>query len=253
MSAPAAEPFIHVAGLKKQIGAQHILRGIDLSICLGQSVVIVGGSGTGKSVFLKLVMGLMPATSGSIRVDGQEITTLSERALAPHRRKIGMLFQDGALFDSMTVTENVSFPLRERGEKDEKAIRARVEEVLEAVNLTGHGHKLPAEISGGMRKRVALARAIVTNPQCVFYDEPTAGLDPIVADSIDHLIRRVQRLYKVTSVTVTHDMKSVRTIADRILYFREGLVYFDGSPADFFSSDDPLIRDFREGNSGEQD
>jgi phospholipid/cholesterol/gamma-HCH transport system ATP-binding protein len=249
----AGPPFISVRNLHKQIGDQQILRGINLSIHEGENLVIIGGSGTGKSVFLKLVMGLIPATSGSIVVDQTEITTLNERQLGPHRRKIGMLFQDGALFDSLTVAENVAFPLRESGMKDSPDMHSRIHEVLAAVGLADHGHKLPAALSGGMRKRAALARAVVSRPRCIFYDEPTAGLDPIVSDSIDRLIRRTQLHYRCTSVVVTHDMRSVRSVADRVVYFREGLIHFEGSPDQLFSSTDPLVRQFVEGHCDEDE
>lgn len=249
----AGPPFISVRNLHKQIGDQQILRGINLSIHEGENLVIIGGSGTGKSVFLKLVMGLIPATSGSIVVDNTEITTLNERQLGPHRRKIGMLFQDGALFDSLTVAENVAFPLRESGMKDSPDMHSRIHEVLAAVGLADHGHKLPAALSGGMRKRAALARAVVSRPRCIFYDEPTAGLDPIVSDSIDRLIRRTQLHYRCTSVVVTHDMRSVRSVADRVVYFREGLIHFEGSPDQLFSSTDPLVRQFVEGHCDEDE
>ena len=250
---PAGPPFISVRNLHKQIGDQQILRGINLSIHEGENLVIIGGSGTGKSVFLKLVMGLIPATSGSIIVDNTEITTLNERQLGPHRRKIGMLFQDGALFDSLTVAENVAFPLRESGMKDSPEMHSRIHEVLAAVGLADHGHKLPAALSGGMRKRAALARAVVNRPRCIFYDEPTSGLDPIVSDSIDRLIRRTQLHYRCTSVVVTHDMRSVRSVADRVVYFREGLIHFEGSPDQLFSSTDPLVRQFVEGHCDEDE
>lgn len=249
----AGPPFISVRNLHKQIGDQQILRGINLSIHEGENLVIIGGSGTGKSVFLKLVMGLIPATSGSIIVDNTEITSLNERQLGPHRRKIGMLFQDGALFDSLTVAENVAFPLRESGMKDSPDMHSRIHEVLAAVGLADHGHKLPAALSGGMRKRAALARAVVSRPRCIFYDEPTAGLDPIVSDSIDRLIRRTQLHYRCTSVVVTHDMRSVRSVADRVVYFREGLIHFEGSPDQLFSSTDPLVRQFVEGHCDEDE
>ena len=249
----AGPPFISVRNLHKQIGDQQILRGINLSIHEGENLVIIGGSGTGKSVFLKLVMGLIPATSGSIIVDNTEITKLNERQLGPHRRKIGMLFQDGALFDSLTVAENVAFPLRESGMKDSPDMHSRIHEVLAAVGLADHGHKLPAALSGGMRKRAALARAVVSRPRCIFYDEPTAGLDPIVSDSIDRLIRRTQLHYRCTSVVVTHDMRSVRSVADRVVYFREGLIHFEGSPDQLFSSTDPLVRQFVEGHCDEDE
>ncbi len=243
--------FIRVSDLHKQIGEQRILRGVSLEIARGSGVAIIGGSGTGKSVLLKLVMGLIPATRGSIVVDGTEITGLSERELGRHRRKMGLLFQDGALFDSLTVEENVGFPLVEAGWKDAEKVRLKVEETLAAVDLAGHKYKLPSDLSGGMRKRAALARAIITDPQGVLYDEPTSGLDPVVADSIYHLIRRTQRQRGITSVVVTHDMKSLPVVADRVLYLREGVVYFAGSPAELLGSADPVIRQFVEGRSGE--
>lgn len=248
-----SQPFIEVRDLHKRIDGQEILRGMDMVISHGESLALIGGSGTGKSVTLKLLMGLMTATSGSIKVDGCEITRLSERKLGPHRRKIGMLFQDGALFDSLTVEENVAFPLLETGEKDAAKIAKAVHEALEEVGLADHKEKLPSALSGGMRKRAALARAIITRPQCILYDEPTAGLDPIVSDSIDHLIRRTQRRYGCTSVVVTHDMKSVRTVADRVIYIRDGTAYFAGNPQELFSSKDPLVQQFVEGRSGEAD
>ncbi len=248
---PSDPVFIRVRELCKQIGQQQILKGMTLEIPRGSGVAIIGGSGTGKSVFLKLVMGLIKATSGSIMVDGVEITGLNERQLGPHRRKIGLLFQDGALFDSLTVEENVAFPLVEAGWKDREKIRAAVLETLESVDLNEHLHKLPSDLSGGMRKRAALARAIITDPRAVFYDEPTSGLDPVVADSIDHLIRRTQRRRGITSVVVTHDMKCLRVVADHVIYLREGLVYFSGTPAALLESADPVIRQFVEGRSGE--
>jgi phospholipid/cholesterol/gamma-HCH transport system ATP-binding protein len=253
MSSPPqnAPAFIQVTDLHKQIGEQRILRGLSLTIPRGSGVAIIGGSGTGKSVFLKLVMGLMPVTSGSIIVDGAEITGLSERQLGAHRRKMGLLFQDGALFDSFSVEENVAFPLVEAGWKDAAKIRGKVIETLEAVDLAEHLHKLPSDLSGGMRKRAALARAIITNPQGVLYDEPTSGLDPVAADSIDHLIRRTQRLRKITSLVVTHDMKCLPVVADQVFYLREGTVYFSGTPAELIASPDPLIQQFVDGRSGE--
>jgi phospholipid/cholesterol/gamma-HCH transport system ATP-binding protein len=248
---PSDPVFIGVRDLYKQIGQQQILKGMTLDIPRGSGVAIIGGSGTGKSVFLKLVMGLIRASRGSIMVDGVEITGLNERQLGPHRRKIGLLFQDGALFDSLTVEENVAFPLVEAGWKDRQKIKAAVLETLESVDLEEHLHKLPSDLSGGMRKRAALARAIITDPQAVFYDEPTSGLDPVVADSIDHLIRRTQRRRGITSVVVTHDMKCLRAVADQVFYLREGVVYFSGTPAALLESADPVIRQFVEGRSGE--
>jgi phospholipid/cholesterol/gamma-HCH transport system ATP-binding protein len=162
---------------------------------------------------------------------------------------MGMLFQNGALFDSMTVADNVAFPLRERGEKDEGIVTAKVEEALQMVDLAGHQAKMPVNLSGGMRKRVALARALVNQPRCMLYDEPTAGLDPIVADSIDLLIRRLQRKLGVTSIVVTHDMKSTFTIADHVALLHEGRCYFYGTCDQLRASTDPVIRDFVEGRS----
>lgn len=248
---PSDPVFLRVRDLHHRIGEQSILEGVTLEIRRGTGVAIIGGSGTGKSVFLKLVMGLIPADRGSIVVDGIEIMGLSERKLGPHRRKMGLLFQDGALFDSLTVEENVAFPLVEAGWKDRHKIREAVEETLAAVDMSGHLHKLPGDLSGGMRKRAALARAIITRPQAVLYDEPTSGLDPVAADSIDHLIRRTQRLRGITSVVVTHDMACLPVVADQVIFLREGVVYFSGTPAELMASTDPVVRQFVEGRSGE--
>lgn len=243
--------FIEVSELKKSLGTQEVLRGVDLKIRRGESLVVLGQSGEGKSVFLKHLIGLITPDSGSIRIDGEEIVGKSERELALVRRKIGVLFQDGALFDSMTVAENVAFPLRERGIRKIPELLEKATEALKVVGLEAHLAKMPINISGGMRKRVALARAIITQPECILYDEPTAGLDPIVADSIDHLIRRLQREFHVTSITVTHDMKSMFHIADRVAYLREGRIYFLGTPEEIRASQDPAIRRFIEGKSDE--
>lgn len=246
---PVDAPFLAVSDLRKSMGTQEVLRGVDLEIKRGECVVILGQSGEGKSVLLKHLIGLIAPDSGSIRIDGEEIVGLSERRLNPVRRKLGVLFQDGALFDSMTVAENVAFPLRERGIRDLDTLLAKVRAALEVVGLEAHMEKMPINISGGMRKRVALARAIVTRPECIFYDEPTSGLDPIVADSIDHLIRRLQRKFDITSVVVTHDMKSMFHIADRVAYLRGGRIYFYGTPDEIRASSDPQIQNFLEGRS----
>ncbi len=174
---------------------------------------------------------------------------MNERELEPVRRKIGMLFQDGALFDSMTVYDNVAFPLRERGERNEKVIKDKVHDSLAMVNMNGHERKMPVNLSGGMRKRVALARAIISPPQVILYDEPTAGLDPIVSDSINKLIRRLQRQLSVTSIVVTHDMVSCNHIADRVALLNEGKRYFYGTTEDLKTTSDPIIRDFVDGRS----
>jgi phospholipid/cholesterol/gamma-HCH transport system ATP-binding protein len=245
------EYHIEVSDLCKTLGTQAVLRGVDLEIRRGESLVVLGQSGEGKSVLLKHLIGLITPDSGSIRIDGEEIVGKTERQMAPVRQKMGVLFQDGALFDSMTVAENVAFPLRERGIRKIPVLLEKVRTALEVVGLQDHMEKMPINISGGMRKRVALARAIITQPECILYDEPTAGLDPIVADSIDHLIRRLQRDFHVTSITVTHDMKSMFHVADRVAYLREGRIYFLGTPEEIRDTTDPAIRRFIEGKSDE--
>lgn len=245
----SAKPFIELTDVRKSIGEQKILRGVNLTIREGETMVLIGGSGGGKSVTLKHIIGLMRPDSGRVKIDGQCIVGLAERELADIRRKIGVLFQNGALFDSMTVGQNVAFPLRERGEKNLHILTDRATEALELVGLAEHIDKAPNHLSGGMRKRVALARAMVTHPKCMLYDEPTAGLDPIATNSIDHLIRDMQARYNVTSVVVTHDMKSAYHIGDRIAFLREGAVYFCGTPEELQACEDPLVKDFIEGNS----
>ena len=216
--------MIEVRNVSKTFGTQQVLRGVSLDIQRGEAVVIIGRSGGGKSILLKHLIGLLQPDSGTVRVDGEDITAMDERNLLRVRRKYGMLFQMAALFDSLTVEENVGFVLRRQGLESEAEIRRRVAEALEMVELPGIGHKMPSELSGGMRKRVGLARAIVYRPEIVLYDEPTTGLDPIAADNIDRLIRRVWETLHVTSIAVTHDMKSARTISTRILMLPEGRI-----------------------------
>ncbi len=249
----AAEPMIDVRDLVQRIGGQEILRGFSLPVMRGETLVLLGRSGGGKSVFLRHLIGLMKPISGRILVEGEDITGYSERQLEAVRRKVGMVFQDGALFDSMTVAENVAFPLRERGERDGAVVARKVNETLALVNMTGHEHKMPVNLSGGMRKRVALARAIVSPPEVILYDEPTAGLDPIVSDSINRLIRRMQRQLHVTSIVVTHDMVSCYHVADRVALLNAGRVYFYGTVEELKQSRDPVIRDFVDGRSDEAD
>lgn len=244
-------PLLEVRDLVQKIGDQEILRGVSIEVREGETLVLLGKSGGGKSVFLRHLIGLMHPISGSIVFEGEEITSLSEREMEPIRRKIGMLFQDGALFDSMNVFDNVAFPLRERGEKSVSVVREKVAQALTMVNMTGHEHKMPVNLSGGMRKRVALARAIISPPDVILYDEPTAGLDPIVSDSINRLIRHLQRQLHVTSIVVTHDMVSCYHIADRVALLNEGRIYFLGTPAELRETKDPVIRDFVDGRSGE--
>ena len=244
-------PLLEVRDLVQKIGGQEILRGVSIEVQEGETLVLLGKSGGGKSVFLRHLIGLMHPISGSIIFEGREITSLSEREMEPVRRKIGMLFQDGALFDSMDVFDNVAFPLRERGEKSPSVVSEKVAQALTMVNMTGHEHKMPVNLSGGMRKRVALARAIISPPDVILYDEPTAGLDPIVSDSINRLIRHLQRQLHVTSLVVTHDMVSCYHIADRVALLNEGRIYFLGTPAELRETKDPVIRDFVDGRSGE--
>ena len=246
-----AMPLIQVKNLVQKIGTQEILRGLSLDIIEGETLVLLGKSGGGKSVFLRHLIGLMHPVSGSILFEGMDVTKLNERELEPVRRHIGMLFQDGALFDSMNVFDNVAFPLRERGEKKPAVIREKVAQALAMVNMTGHDHKMPVNLSGGMRKRVALARVIISPPAVILYDEPTAGLDPIVSDSINKLIRHLQKELHVTSIVVTHDMVSCNHIADRIALLSEGRIYFIGTPEELRRTTDPTIRDFVDGRSGE--
>jgi phospholipid/cholesterol/gamma-HCH transport system ATP-binding protein len=241
--------MIAVRDLRKAIGDEEILRGVNLDVAVGETLAIIGRSGGGKSVLLKHLIGLMQPDAGEIWVAGKNITGMRERQLTSIRQKVGILFQSGALFDSMTVEENIAFPLREAGMRDVKAMRARINEVLELVELQGENSKMPESLSGGMRKRVGLARAIIRQPSCVLYDEPTSGLDPVVSDSINHLIRRLQARFQMTSIVVTHDMKSAMQVADRIAYLHEGRIYFDGTPTELQQCDDPIIQDFLLGRS----
>lgn len=245
--------MISVRKLTKILGEQTVLRGVDLEIKRGNTCVVLGRSGSGKSVLLKHLIGLFKPTSGEVWVDGEEITKLPERKLGPVRKKVGILFQSAALFDSMNVADNIAFPLREAGVKNPKEIADRVAEALEMVDLAGEQKKMPENLSGGMRKRVGLARTIVSRPACLLYDEPTTGLDPIATDSINHLIRRLQKRLSVTSVVVTHDMKTAFHTADQVTYLHEGRIYFDGRVDTLQSSTDPIIQDFILGRSGDPD
>ncbi len=248
-SAAPTDSMIAVHGLVKRIGIQEVLRGVDLDVARGETLAIIGRSGGGKSVLLKHLIGLMRPDSGEIWVEGRNIISLSERQLAAIRQKVGILFQGSALFDSMTVAENIAFPLREAGERDPKVLRKKVTEILEVMELQGEEEKMPVNLSGGMKKRVGLARSIIRQPSCILYDEPTSGLDPVVSDSINRLIRRLQRRLGVTSIVVTHDMKNAFDVADNIAYLHEGRIYFHGTPTELQESGDPLLQDFLLGRS----
>jgi phospholipid/cholesterol/gamma-HCH transport system ATP-binding protein len=244
--------MIAVRGLTKRIGEQEILRGVDLDVARGETLAIIGRSGGGKSILLKHLVGLMQPNAGEIWIEGQNIIGLNERKLGAIRLKIGILFQGAALFDSMTVAENIAFPLREAGERDPKILREKVREMLDVVELEGQEDKMPENLSGGMKKRVGLARSIIRRPKCVLYDEPTSGLDPVVSDSINRLICRLQERFGVTSIVVTHDMKSAFHVADHVVYLHEGRIYFRGTPAELQQTSDPILQDFLLGRSEEQ-
>jgi phospholipid/cholesterol/gamma-HCH transport system ATP-binding protein len=241
--------FVEVRGLQKSIGSQHILRGVDITVFRGETLVIIGPSGEGKTVFMKHLIGLLKPDQGTIMIDGQSILGLRERQFAPVRKKFGFLFQNAALFDALTVEENVAFPLIESGLHDREEIRQRVHEALEVVDLEEHKKKLPVNLSGGMRKRAGIARSVVARPQCILYDEPTASLDPVVSDVIDQMIIRLQKRFGITSLVVTHDMKSVFKVADRVAMLKGGVIRFCGTPDELRHSPDQEIQDFIEGRS----
>ena len=241
--------MIEVRELRRSFGPHRVLDGVTFRIEKGESVVIIGRSGSGKSVLLKHLIGLQQPDSGDVLIAGENLRGLSERELIRVRRRFGMLFQGAALFDSMTVAENVAFAFRRDGSLTERVIAERVAEMLEMVDLPGIEDKKPSELSGGMRKRVGLARAIIYRPEIVLYDEPTTGLDPIVADSIDQLILRVRDRIQTTTVVVTHDMRSARRIGQRILMLHDKRIYAAGTPEEIFASADPVVRQFVEGVS----
>jgi phospholipid/cholesterol/gamma-HCH transport system ATP-binding protein len=241
--------MIRIRGLKKRLGAKQVLNGVDLDVTTGETVVVMGRSGSGKSVLLKHIIGLMIPDEGSIEVDGQEIVGIREKELNDVRRRIGMLFQSAALFDSLTVGENVGLAMREHLRLGEDEVQDRVEERLRWVGLSGVESMKPASLSGGMRKRVGLARALAMDPQYILYDEPTTGLDPIMADAIDQLIRALQKQLGVTSIVVTHDMTSAYKVADRMVMLYEGRIVFSGTPEETRTTKDAIVRQFVEGSS----
>ena len=245
--------IIRLVGLSKSFGSLCVLNGVDLDIERGKTTVIVGPSGTGKSVTLKHIVGLLRPDTGQVWFDGQRIDELDEAALVDVRTKIGFLFQQGALFDSLTVQDNVCFPLLEHGRMSAVQRLDRCREVLEMVALPDVEQKMPADLSGGQRKRVALARAIALRPQVVLYDEPTTGLDPPRADTINELIISLSKRLGITSVAVTHDMASAEKIADRMVMLYDGHVIADGEPADFMNSSDEVVQRFIQGRAEQQD
>jgi phospholipid/cholesterol/gamma-HCH transport system ATP-binding protein len=239
--------MIEVHHLKKQFGSQLILDDVDLRIESGESAVIIGRSGGGKSVLLKHLIGLLQPDTGDVLVNGESIVGMNERQLLQVREKFGMVFQGAALFDSMTVAENVGFPLLRKKKYTAGEIEKRVSAALDMVDLPGTQHKKPAELSGGMRKRVGLARAIIYEPAILVYDEPTTGLDPIMSDCIDQLIIRVRDNLKVTSVVVTHDMRSAQRVGNHVFLLHQKKIYAHGTPEEIFASQDTIVRQFIDG------
>ena len=240
--------MIRVQGLHKSFGSQPVLRGLDLDIATGEIMVVIGRSGGGKSVLLKHLIGLLRPDAGTVAVDGVEITRLRGGELDRVRERYGVVFQGGALFDSMSVAENVAFPLREKTKLGRAEIRGRVKEKLEQVGLKGMGAKNPAEISGGMRKRVAIARALVTEPEIVFFDEPTTGLDPILVNTIHHLIVELHRKFRFTAVMVSHEIPEIFEIADRVAMLHDGVIVEVGPPDAVRASANPIVQQFIRGD-----
>ena len=243
------EPLIRVEGLRKSFGDLKVLRGADLSVSKGESMVVIGGSGTGKSVLIKHIIGLLRPDEGKVVVKGAVISESDRSDLNELRRSMGMLFQQAALFDSMTVGDNVAFELRQHTSMGEEEVSDRVEEMLTMVGLSRLQDKWPADLSGGMKKRAGLARALAIGPEIILYDEPTTGLDPILADQINDLIRDLQKRLNVTSVTITHDMISAYKIADRIAMLHKGRIEEVGTPGEIQDSSNPIVQQFIHGRA----
>ena len=241
----AQKPVIEISHLKKSFGVQKVLTDVSLKLYDGENLVILGKSGTGKSVLIKCIVGLLNVEEGNISVFGDKVDELDRKGLANLRQKIGFLFQSGALYDSMSVKQNLEFPLR-RIKKDlsEKEISEKVNETLENVGLLEALNKMPSQLSGGMRKRISLARTIIVDPKIMLYDEPTTGLDPVTSDEISSLINDVQKKYKTSSIIITHDISCARATGNRFVMLNEGKVYFDGLLEDLAKSEDPLIKSF---------
>lgn len=240
---------IEVVDLYKSFDNNQVLRGVNLAVREGESMVVIGGSGVGKSVLIKCIIGLIRPDSGSIRVDGQEITSLSDKSLNEIRKKFGMLFQAGALFDSLPVWENVGFGLKQHTTLRDEEIKAIAIEKLRILGLRHVEDLMPSELSGGMRKRVSLARAIAMEPEILLYDEPTTGLDPIMADAINDLIVQMREKLRVTSIAITHDMVSAYKIADRIAMLYEGMIIEVGTPQEIRESPNAVVQQFTQGKA----
>jgi phospholipid/cholesterol/gamma-HCH transport system ATP-binding protein len=245
LKAKSNEVVIEISGLKKSFGTQEVLKGISMKLYNGENLVILGRSGTGKSVMIKCIIGLLTPDAGTINVFGENVCTLGRLELNAMRQKVGFLFQNGALYDSMTVRQNLEFSLRRiKRQLTEKQIEEKVHEVLVNVDLADQIDKMPAQLSGGMQKRISLARTIIVDPSVMLYDEPTTGLDPITSVEISDLINDVQKKYKTSSIIITHDIKCARTTASRIIMVKDGNVYKEGKLEDFENSDDEMVRSF---------
>jgi len=242
-------PAVLMEDVYKSFGSKPVLRGMDFSVTRGETVVIVGGSGTGKSVTLKHIIGLLKPDKGRILVDGQDMCCMSRIDLNEFRKRFGMSFQEGALFDSMSVFDNIAFPLKRHTKMTRSQVRDRVQECLELVHLPDVEKKRPSELSGGMRRRVGFARAISLEPAILLFDEPTTGLDPVISDVIAELIREMDETLHTTTITITHDMKVAFKIADRIAMLYEGKIIEQGSPEDFRQSKNPFVQQFIEGRA----
>jgi phospholipid/cholesterol/gamma-HCH transport system ATP-binding protein len=241
----SVKQVIEITNLKKSFGSQQVLKDVSLKLLNGENLVVLGKSGSGKSVLIKCIVRLLDPDAGMINILGENISTLNSDRLAELRQKIGFLFQSGALYDSMTVKENLEFPLRRiRKNLTEKEISEKIMEVLENVGLADALNKMPSQLSGGMRKRISLARTIVVDPMIMLYDEPTTGLDPVTSDEISGLINDVQKRYKTSSIIITHDIECARNTANRIIMLKDGEVYHEGKLTEFEKSADPLIKSF---------
>ena len=242
---PGKEPVIEIVNLKKSFGTQLVLANLSLKLFTGENLVVLGKSGSGKSVLIKCIVGLMRSDGGTINVFDKDVNALNNKELGELRQKIGFLFQSGALYDSMTVKQNLEFPLRRiKKNLSEKEMAEKINEVLENVGLADALNKMPSQLSGGMRKRISLARTIVVDPLIMLYDEPTTGLDPVTSDEISELINDVQKKYKTSSIIITHDIKCALATANRMIMLADGEVYKEGKLKDFENSADPLIKSF---------
>jgi phospholipid/cholesterol/gamma-HCH transport system ATP-binding protein len=240
-----AKHVIEIEHLSKSFGKQEVLKDVSLKLLNGENLVVLGKSGSGKSVLIKCIVRLLKADGGTIKVFDEDVSKLNSDGLDAIRKKVGFLFQSGALYDSMTVKENLEFPLRRiKNKLNQAAMDQKIEEVLENVGLLSALHKMPSQLSGGMRKRISLARTIVVDPMILLYDEPTTGLDPVTSDEISLLINDIQNKYKTSSIIITHDIECVRSTADRVIMLHEGLIYHEGTLDEFDHSKDPFIKSF---------